>query len=180
MCILQAHIDNKFGLAWVSILLSLCHALESTMTSFLKKTTHIWLLSCAGIPLDVSTSQKNNITYLNLKKKCYRNAMLLITASDVHMHTQHISGSLLATKTKQYLTDTSLLVPETIEHIFTGQDCLQNKYFPSDGNVDVSPINPLEPTVHQIIFKCPYPTSQKTNLISPWYLYQTTWCNIQQ
>jgi len=34
--------------------------------------------------------------------------MLLITASDVHMHTQHISGSLLATKTKHCLTDTSL------------------------------------------------------------------------
>lgn len=106
--------------------------------------------------------------------------MLLITVSDVHIHTQHISGSLLATKTKHCLTDTSLLVPETTEHIFTGQDCLQNEYFPSDENVDVSPINLLEPTVHQIIFKCPHPTSQKTYLISPWYLYQTTWCDIQQ
>ena len=155
------------------------------MTSFLKNTAHIWMIPCAGISLDVSTSQKTNLqyentAYFNPKKKCYRNAMLLITASDVHMHIQHISGSLLATKTKHCLTNTSLLVPETTEHIFTGQDCLQNKYFSSDENVDVSHINLLEPTVHQIIFKCPYPTSQKTYLISPWYLYQTTWCNIQQ
>ena len=99
MCILQAHSDNKFGLASVNILLSLCHTLESVMTSFLKNTTHIWLIPCAGISLDISTSQKTklqyeNITYLNLKKKCYRNAMLLITASDVHVYTQHISGIL--------------------------------------------------------------------------------------
>lgn len=108
MCILQAHNDNKFGLAWVSILLSLCHTLKSAMTSFLKNTIHIWLIPCTGISLDISTSQKTklqyeNITYLNMKKKCYRNAMLLITASDVHMHTQHISGSLLATKTNKTL-----------------------------------------------------------------------------
>lgn len=120
-CILQAHNDNKFALAWVNILLSLCHTLKSAITSFLKNTTHIWLIPCAGISLDISTSQKrklqyDNITYLNLKKKCYRNAMLLITASDVHMHTQHISGSLLVTKTKHCRTDTSF-IPETTEHI---------------------------------------------------------------
>jgi len=75
------------------------------MTNFLKNTTHIWLIPCAGISLDVSTSQKTNllyenIIYLNLKKKCYRKAMLLIAATDVHISTQHISGSLLATKNK--------------------------------------------------------------------------------
>jgi hypothetical protein len=74
MCILQAPNDNKFGLVWVSILLSLCHTLESAMTSFLKDTTHIWLTPCAGISLDIGTSQKTklqyeNITYRNLKKK---------------------------------------------------------------------------------------------------------------
>jgi hypothetical protein len=106
--------------------------------------------------------------------------MLIITASDVHMHKQHISGSLLAAKTKHCFTYTSLLVPETTEHIFTGEDSLQNKYFPSDENVDVSHINLLKPTVHLKILICPHPTSQKTYLISPWYLYQTTWCDIQQ
>jgi hypothetical protein len=63
------------------------------------------------------------------------------------------------------MIDTSLLVPETTADIFIEQNCLQNKYFPSHENVNVSHINLLQPTVHLIIFKCP--TSQKTYLISP-------------
>jgi hypothetical protein len=50
MCILQAHNDNKFGLAWVSILLSLCNTLE-----------YLWTL------IQVTKLQYKNITYLEEK-----------------------------------------------------------------------------------------------------------------